>query len=59
MELEKFKLHIIPLRQNLFAVAMKMLQSKEDAEDAVQETLLRLWNIRRQLDALNSFFDND
>jgi RNA polymerase sigma-70 factor (ECF subfamily) len=52
MQLERFKTDIIPLRQTLFAVALKWLQQEEDAEDATQETLLRLWNIRGQLDAV-------
>ncbi|MDR2126434.1 MAG: sigma-70 family RNA polymerase sigma factor [Prevotellaceae bacterium] len=54
MELEKFKSNIIPMRQNLFAFAMKMLQNKDDAEDVVQESLLRLWNIRQQLDDVSN-----
>jgi RNA polymerase sigma-70 factor (ECF subfamily) len=52
MQIERFKSDIIPLRQTLFAVALKMLQNREDAEDVVQETLLRLWSIRQQLDAV-------
>jgi RNA polymerase sigma-70 factor (ECF subfamily) len=54
MELEKFKTNIISMRGRLFAFALKMLQNKEDAEDVVQETLLRLWNIRKQLDSVTN-----
>jgi RNA polymerase sigma-70 factor (ECF subfamily) len=49
MDLEQFKSSIIPLRQKLMAVALSILCDGEDAEDAVQETLLRLWTMRRQL----------
>jgi RNA polymerase sigma-70 factor (ECF subfamily) len=49
MQSERFKSTIIPLRQMLFLVALKWLQQEEEAEDVVQETLLRLWNIRKQL----------
>ncbi|MDR0699368.1 MAG: sigma-70 family RNA polymerase sigma factor [Tannerella sp.] len=52
MQLERFKTDIIPLRKTLFAIALKWMQQEEDAEDATQETLLRLWNIREQLDAV-------
>ncbi|MDR3226699.1 MAG: sigma-70 family RNA polymerase sigma factor [Prevotellaceae bacterium] len=52
MQIERFKSDIITLRQTLFSVALKMLQNKEDAEDVVQETLLRLWSIRQQLDTV-------
>jgi RNA polymerase sigma-70 factor (ECF subfamily) len=54
MQLEQFKSAIIPLRQKLFLLALKYLQQEEDAEDAVQETLLRLWNIREQLEGVSS-----
>jgi RNA polymerase sigma-70 factor (ECF subfamily) len=52
MQLERFKKEIIPLRQTLFATALKWMQQEEDAEDATQETLLRMWNIREQLDTV-------
>ena len=50
MQLERFKLNIVPLRQKLFITAFRLMQNEEDAEDVVQETLLRLWNMREQLD---------
>jgi RNA polymerase sigma-70 factor (ECF subfamily) len=52
MKVERFKSDIIPLRQTLLLTALKYLQQEEDAEDVVQETLLRLWNIREQLDSV-------
>ena len=52
MQLEQFKQNIVPFRQKLFITAFRLLQNEEDAEDVVQETLLRLWNIREQLDTI-------
>ncbi|MDR2774387.1 MAG: sigma-70 family RNA polymerase sigma factor [Tannerella sp.] len=52
MQPKRFKTEIIPLRKTLFAIALKWMQREEDAEDATQETLLRLWNIREQLDTV-------
>jgi len=49
MDLERFKSDIIPLRQKLLSFASKMMENDDDAEDIVQETLIRLWNIREQL----------
>ena len=49
MELEKFKSDVVPLRNKLQNVAKNMLANEVDAEDAVQETYLRLWNQRSQL----------
>jgi RNA polymerase sigma-70 factor (ECF subfamily) len=54
MQIEQFKTDIIPLRQTLFLAALKCLHQEEDAEDVVQETLLRLWNIREQLGAVSN-----
>jgi RNA polymerase sigma-70 factor (ECF subfamily) len=34
--------------------AMKYLQQKEDAEDAVQEVLLRLWTLRSRLSSVST-----
>lgn len=50
MQLEQFKRTIVPLKQKLFITALRWMQNEEDAEDVVQETLLRLWTIREQLD---------
>ncbi len=49
MELEKFKSDVVPLRNKLQNVAKNMLANEVDAEDAVQETFLRLWNQQSQL----------
>ncbi|PXV62242.1 RNA polymerase sigma-70 factor (ECF subfamily) [Dysgonomonas alginatilytica] len=49
MELERFKTMVMPLREKLQNFARSMLTNDIDAEDAVQETYLRLWNARSQL----------
>jgi RNA polymerase sigma-70 factor (ECF subfamily) len=49
MDLEQFKKDIIPLQRKLFAFALKMVENETEAEDIVQETFLKLWNIRGQL----------
>ncbi|MDR1882495.1 MAG: sigma-70 family RNA polymerase sigma factor [Prevotella sp.] len=41
----------MPLRGKLQVFAKNMLRNDIDAEDAVQETFLRLWNVRAQLNA--------
>ena len=52
MSSERFKKEILPLRQQLFHLSRKMLGSEQDAEDAVQESLLKLWRVR---DTLKSY----
>ena len=39
-----FKNDILPLKDVLFRLALRITQNREDAEDIVQETLIRLWN---------------
>lgn len=51
MELEEFNKHIGSLRPELLAIATAMSGDDEDAEDTVQETLLRLWSMRDKLDS--------
>ncbi len=54
MTLEQFKSDIISERQKLLAFAWKMLGNEADAEDAVQEALLRIWKIREQLTEMDN-----
>lgn len=54
MELNVFKTTVLPLRSKLLAYARRLSAEKEDAEDAVQEVLLRLWNNRQELERYQS-----
>ena len=49
MNAENFKRTVLPLRNKLLHVAHNLLMDTSDAEDAVQETYLRLWQVRDQL----------
>lgn len=49
MSQERYKAEILPIRDKLFHIAHKILQGDEDAEDAVQEVLLKLWHTRDSL----------
>jgi RNA polymerase sigma-70 factor (ECF subfamily) len=52
IQLEHFQSNILPLREKLLITAIRLMQNEEDAEDAVQETLLRLWKMRRELETV-------
>jgi RNA polymerase sigma-70 factor (ECF subfamily) len=54
LEIERFEKNIVPMRHKLFQVALKYLQQKEDAEDAVQEAMLKLWTILGQMDKVST-----
>ena len=54
MELKEFKITVLPLRDKLLNYARKLTDEPEDAEDAVQEVLLKLWNKRLELEQYRS-----
>ena len=39
-----FKNDIMPLTERLFRLAMRIVQNREEAEDIVQDTLMKLWS---------------
>ena len=54
MELKQFKIDVLPLRDKLLNYARKLTEDPSDAEDAVQEIMLKLWNMRQKLDEYQS-----
>lgn len=54
MSQERFKAEILPIRDKLFHTARKILVDDEEAEDAVQEVLLKLWRNRDSLSNYDS-----
>lgn len=54
MELETFKITILPLREKLLNLSFKLTEDRSEAEDIVQEVFLKLWNIRGKLDQYHS-----
>jgi RNA polymerase sigma-70 factor (ECF subfamily) len=41
------------LNRNLYGYAFRILRNQEEAEDAVQEVFIKLWNLGRKLDEYN------
>jgi RNA polymerase sigma-70 factor (ECF subfamily) len=54
MQLIEFKLKIIPLKDKLFRFANQLVGRKEEAEDIVQDTFLKLWDKRSHLDEIKN-----
>ena len=50
MKIEEFNEKAVSLRDTLLGIAVNDGCNHDDAEDTVQETLLRLWNMRDSLD---------
>ena len=49
MSQDRFKAEIMPMREKLFHMAQRILVDEQEAEDAVQEVLLKLWHSRDSL----------
>lgn len=49
-----FRTDVLPLKDELFRLALRITLNRADAEDVVQETMLRVWKRREQWDELES-----
>ena len=54
MEQEQFKREVLPLRKQLLLYSRSFLDNPEDAEDVVQEVMMKLWYIRKELHKYDS-----
>ena len=54
MQRPQFEIMVKRVRPNLIIIGRMILHSEDEAEDIVQDTLLRLWNIRDKLDRYDS-----
>jgi RNA polymerase sigma-70 factor, ECF subfamily len=54
MNSEEFKNRYFPYHRKLFRIALRILGNTADAEDAVQEVYLKLWNLRDKLSETNN-----
>lgn len=46
MELQHFKSTIFPIKDRLYRIAFNMVRSVEEAEDILQDAMVKLWNNR-------------
>ncbi len=54
MKTEEFKIQVLPLKNKLFRFALRILGKVEEAEDSVQDVMLKLWTNREQLKNYNN-----
>lgn len=54
MQQQEFLNIISPFKDKVFRIAKRLLVSSEEAEDATQEVLIRLWNKKEGLNQYNS-----
>ena len=39
-----FRTDVLPLKNELFRMALRITLNRDDAEDVVQETMMKVWN---------------
>lgn len=49
-----FKIKVLSLARNVYPLARRMLGSDEQAHDAIQQSMMKLWEGRKQLDQCNN-----
>jgi len=54
MDIQAFKIQVLPVREKVYRLSLKMLRCDADAEDTAQEVMLKLWTMREQLAACRS-----
>lgn len=52
MTTEQFKIELLPFKNKLFNLGLRLLNNRQEAEDVVQEVYLKLWKMR---DSLNKY----
>lgn len=58
MQKINFRNDILPLKDKLFRLALRITFDRAEAEDIVQETLIRVWNKRdewKQFDSIEAY----
>ena len=54
MDIQTFKIKVFPVREKVYRMALRMLRNRDDAEDAAQEVMLKLWAMCSQLGGYRS-----
>jgi RNA polymerase sigma-70 factor (ECF subfamily) len=54
MKTISFRNDVMPLKNELYRLALRITLNPGDAEDVVQETLIKVWNRREQWDQIDS-----
>lgn len=58
MRIITFQADVLPLKNILFRLALRITQNRADAEDVVQETMMKVWNRRgewQQIENMEAF----
>ena len=54
MTADHFQHHVLPFKRKLFVVAFRLVGQAQDAEDIVQDVMVRIWEQQQPLDTYNN-----
>ncbi|MCB0762885.1 MAG: sigma-70 family RNA polymerase sigma factor [Flavobacteriales bacterium] len=54
MTVQEFKDTVLPLKNKLFAFAFRYVRNREEAEDIVQDVMLKVWNAQEKADDIKN-----
>ncbi len=54
MTIKEFKINLLPLKNRMFRLSFGLLNNRDDAEDAVQEVMVKIWNMQKKLDDIKN-----
>ena len=52
--MKSFQTDVLPLKNDLFRLALRITMNREEAEDVVQETMMKVWNRREEWEQIES-----
>jgi len=55
MDIEAFETRVLPSKNKLFRFALRLLGNSEEAEDVVQEVMIKVWNGRTNMHQINNW----
>ena len=54
MTVKEFKIKLLPLKNKLFRLSLSLMNNRDDAEDAVQEVYIKIWEMQHKLNNLKN-----
>ena len=54
MTIKEFKINLLPIKNKLFRLSLRILNNSDDAEDVVQEVYIKIWKMQDKLNNLNN-----
>lgn len=55
MDIEAFETRVLPSKNKLFRFALRLLGDTDEAQDVVQEVLIKVWNARDTMAQINNW----